>query len=334
MASILSWRRPEIAIDFGTANVRVIRRGEGIVFDEPSLCCFSRHHGTLDLVAAGAEAHAMIDRVPANLKVRRPLCRGVLQDIATAKGLLRYALSRTIGARRLRAPSAIIGVPADATQAERSAMLTAANDAGFGTVTLVAEPLAAAIGADLPVEDAAGSMVIECGAGTTEVAVFSLGGLCETGSIRIGGATLDRAIADHLHLRHKFLIGELTAEQLKLDYVARRQGPDGDPADTIWVRGRCLKMGLPKAIGVATAEFDRVVEKHVEQIVRVVREVLGRTPPELSQDIHDRGVVLTGGGALMPLMRTMIAEATGLRVEAAAQPANCVANGLHRMLGP
>ena len=332
MASLLSWRRPEIAIDFGTANVRMIRRDEGIVFDEPSLCCFDRRDGTMALVAAGAEAHAMIDRTPANLNIKRPLCRGVLQDIEAAKGLLRHGLSRSVGGRRLRAPGAIIGVPADATQAERSAMLTAANDAGFGRVTLVPEPLAAAIGADLPVDDAAGSMVIECGAGTTEVGVFSLGGLCEKGSVRIGGATLDKAIADQLHFRHKFLIGELTAERLKLDYIAVRQRSGHGSAEAIAVRGRCLREGLPKTIAIAASDLDRVVEKHVEQIVRVVREVLGRTVPELSRDIHDQGVVLTGGGALMPLIATMTTEATGLRVETAEHPANCVANGLHRML--
>lgn len=333
MASILSWRRPEIAIDFGTANVRVIRRDDGIVFDEPSLCCFSREHGVGKLVAAGAEAQAMIDRTPTNLQVKHALRRGVLQDIDAARALLRYALSRSMGRKRLRAPSTIIGVPADATQAERSALLTAANDAGVGSVTLVAEPLVAAIGANLPVDSAAGSMIIECGAGTTEVAVFSLGGLCETGSIRIGGATLDRAIADRLHFDHKFLIGDLTAEQLKLEYAARRQTRSSEEASTISVRGRCLLAGLPKSISVEMSELDRIVEKHVEQIVGVVRDVLGRTPPELSRDILDRGVVLTGGGAMMPLMNTMIAEATGLHVQIAEDPSQCVANGLHRMLG-
>lgn len=332
MASILSWRRPEIAIDFGTANVRVILRDDGIVFNEPSICCFSREHGVGTLVAAGAEAQAMVDRTPANLQIKHALCRGVLQDIDAAKALLRYALSRSMGRKRLRAPSTIIGVPADATQAERSALLTAANDAGVGTVTLVAEPLAAAMGANLPVEDPAGSMIIECGAGTTEVAVFSLGGLCETGSIRIGGATLDRVIADQLHLHHKFLIGDLSAEQLKLEYVARRQASNCSKTDTILVRGRCLIAGMPRSIDVAMSELDRVVEKHVERIVGVVRDVLARTAPELSRDIYDRGVVLTGGGALMPLMSTMIAEATGLQVETAEQPSQCVANGLHRML--
>ncbi|MDE8654247.1 rod shape-determining protein [Novosphingobium album (ex Liu et al. 2023)] len=328
----MSWKRPEIAIDFGTANVRVMRREEGIVFDEPSLCCFSRRDGMSDLVAVGTEAHAMIDRTPANLSVKRPLCRGVLQDIDAATGLLRYALSRSIGGKRMRAPNALIGVPADATQAERSAMLTAANDAGFGHVTLVSEPLAAAFGAGLPVEQAAGSMVIECGAGTTEVAVFSLGGICATGTVRIGGVALDKAIADQLHLRHKFLVGELSAERLKLEYVARRQDGNGERSDVIAVRGRCLREGLPKSMDVAIRDVDQVVEKHVEQIVQVVRDVLGRTAPELSQDIHDRGVTLTGGGALMPLMGSMIADATGLEVKVAEAPSICVANGLHRML--
>jgi rod shape-determining protein MreB len=332
MASILPRRRPEIAIDFGTANVRVIRRDEGIVFDEPSLCCLSRQHGQTSLVAAGTEAHAMVDRTPAGLQVRRPLCRGVLQDIDTARGLLRYALSRSAVRKYRSAPRAIIGVPADATQAERNAMLTAADDAGLGGATLVAEPLAAAIGAGLPVDEPVGSMVIECGAGTTEVAVFSLGGLCETGSVRIGGETLDRAIADHLHLHHKFLIGERTSEQLKLEYVAIRNGSGRRAPQTIPVRGRCLQSGLPKMIEVEMARLDRVVEKHVAQVVRVVREVLARTEPELSRDICESGAVLTGGGALMPLMRAMIAEATGLEVTVAERPAESVANGLHRML--
>lgn len=275
----------------------------------------------------------MVDRTPANLQVKRPLGRGVLQDIEAAGGLLRYAMSRAEGRRRLRAPRVIIGVPADATQAERNAMLTAANDAGFGEVELVAEPLAAALGAKLPVGDAAGSMIIECGAGTTEVAVFSLGGICVSGSVRIGGATLDRAIADQLHLHHKFLIGDLTAERLKLDYAARRQAGGAAEGETMSVRGRSLRSGLPMTMDVALSEIDMVVEKHVEQIVRVVRDVLGRTAPELSQDIHDRGVVLSGGGALMPQMSSMIAKATGLTVRIAEQPARCVAIGLHQMLG-
>lgn len=211
-------------------------------------------------------------------------------------------------------------------------MLTAAHDVGLTSVDLVVEPLAAAMGAGLPVAAAAGSMIIECGAGTTEVAVFALGGVCETGSIRIGGSTLDRAIADHLHLRHKFLIGERTAERVKLAYVADRLSQGRSGGEPITAKGRNLQSGLPKTLDVALDELDRVVERHVAQIVSVVRDVLVRTPPELSRDIWDRGVVLTGGGAFVPLLKTMIAGATGLKVEVAEQPEQCVAQGLHRML--
>ena len=330
----MSWfslRRPEIAIDFGTANVRVIHRDDGIVFDEPSLCCFSRRDGVSSFVTAGVQANAMVDRTPAHLRIQRPLCRGVLQDIDAARSLLRYALSESLGRRGGRARRALIGVPVDSTQAERSAMLTAAHDAGMASATLVSEPLAAAVGAGLLVDRADGSMLIECGAGTTEVAVFSLGGVCETSTVRIGGSTLDRAIADHLHFRHKFLVGEQTAEQVKLDYVVSRGLPSAG-GGTIKARGRCLQTGLPKSARIDVEELDRVVEKHVLQIVSVVRDVLGRTPPELSRDIWDRGVVLTGGAAHLPLLSAMIAEATGLRVEVAEQPERSVASGLHRML--
>jgi rod shape-determining protein MreB and related proteins len=332
MTSLLSRRRPEIAIDFGTANVRVIRRDEGIVFSEPSLCCFHRRDGVQSFVAAGSEAHAMIDRTPTSYHIQRPLSRGVLQDIEAAKSVLRHALSRTSRRRGTRAPRALIGVPADSTQAERSAMLTAAHDAGLAFADLIIEPLAAAVGAGLPVTAAAGSMLIECGAGTTEVAVFALGGVCETGSVRIGGSTLDRAIADHLHLRHKFLIGERTAERVKLAYVADRLSRSQGTGETITAKGRSLRTGLPTTLDVELDELDRVAEKHASQIVRVVRDVLVRTPPELSRDIWDRGVVLTGGGAFIPMLRTMISDATGLKVEVADQPEQCVALGLHRML--
>lgn len=331
MTSFLPQRRPEIAIDFGTANIRVLRRGDGLVFDEPSLCCVAGKHNMTSLFAAGREAYAMIDRKPAALRIARPLCRGVLQDIDAAKRVLRYALSKARGRSRWRTPAAIIGVPADATQAERGAMLTAAADAGLGPITLLTEPLAAAIGAGLAVDEPAGSMIVECGAGTTEVAVFSLGGICGTGSVRIGGDTLNRALADQVHLQHKFLIGDRSAEQLKLDYVAHK-GSCSAQGDAIPVSGRCLRTGLPKTIAIKMADLDRVVEKHVAQIVKVVRDVLGQTAPDLSQDIHDKGILLTGGSALVPLMRTMIADATGLEVMTADEPAQCVAKGLERLL--
>jgi len=330
MASLLPWRRPELAIDFGTANLRVIRRDEGVVFDEPSLCCFAGMDRVPSLVAAGAAAQVMVDRTPGRLAVRRPLKRGVLQDIDTATQLLRYAVPRALG-RRQQAARAVVGVPADATQAERSALLTAARDAGLGAIRLVSEPLAAAMGADLPVSAPSGTMIVECGAGTTEVAVFSLGGVCLSRSVRAGGASLDQAIADHLHFQHKFLIGDLTAERVKRDYVRLRSAGSADdtPVD---VKGRSLVSRVPSTFSLPLRELDRVVEKHVAAIVDVVREVLGETPPELSQDILSHGIVLTGGSALLPHLQTMIETDTGLPVIVAEDPALCVARGLQNLL--
>lgn len=328
MMSFISRRRSELAIDFGTSNLRLIRRDEGIVFDEPSLCCFSDLDRVPILTAAGTAAWAMIDRTPRQLDVRRPLRRGVLQDIRTATHLLKYAIDRAGGRHRLAATRAVIGVPADATQAERQALLTMAGDVGLRSARLVSEPFVAALGAELPVDAPCGSMIVECGAGTTEVAVISLGGICITRSVRIGGASLDQGIIDHLHLRHKFLIGQQSAEQLKKDYI---RGKLGQPT-TIQIRGRSLATGLPAILEISSRDLDNVVEKHVGQITDVIRDVLNATSPELSRDIHTHGIVLTGGGALMAALRELIEHDTGLPTRVANDPTRCVAHGLHRIL--
>lgn len=331
MAPFFSRGRPELAIDFGTANLRVIGREEGIMLDEPSLCCFADLDTVPTLYAAGASARAMVDRTPANLLIKRPLGRGVLQDIDAATRLLRYAVSKAHGRRRLSAPHVVIGVPADATQAERSALLTAARDAGFGPARLVAEPMMAAIGAGLAVDAPSGTMIVECGAGTTEVAVLSLGGICVTRTVRVGGASFDKAIADHLHFRHKFLIGDLTAEGIKQSYATRRQ-VDAREEGSIDVKGRDMTSQLPTGMALPLAEIDRIAERHFRQIVDAVRGTLNDTPPELSQDIHERGIVLTGGGALTPLLGAMLEAAAGLPVTVASEPDRCVAQGLHELL--
>lgn len=330
--SALRRSKPDIAVDFGTSNLRLVSRDGRIIFDEPSLCCFSRQDGVTKFVAAGAAVRAMLDRTPRGLTIKHPLCRGVLQDIEAAKELLRFALSQTRSARSVRSPSALIGIPADATQAERSAMLTAANDAGFGAVELISEPLAAAIGAGIDVEAPRGALLVECGAATTEVSVFALGGSCAAGSVRVGSTTLDQAIADYLHLEHKFLIGHNTAEEMKLDYAGRQQSSSCSSSVSITAKGRCLRRGLPMTLEIPLSELDRIVDRHFEQIVRVVHDVLAQTPPELSQDIFDVGVILTGGGALVPRIADMIAQATQLRVSVAADATHCVAKGLHHLL--
>jgi len=329
VAAFLSLGRPQVAIDFGTANLRIVRRAEGVVFDEPSLCCFKRGPGKPSLYAAGLEAAAMVDRAPSHLQVKRPLVRGVLQDIDVARDLLKYAVQRAYRRQSVRRPGVIMGVPADATQAERAALVTAAEDAGLGAVTLVAEPLAAAHGAEVAIDAPAGAMVVECGAGTTEAAVLSLGGICVSRSVRLGGADLDAAMADHLHSAHRFLVGDLTAERIKHDYVARRTGGADGP---LKIRGRSLKTGFPGSIDIEAAELDPLVERHAMRIVALIQETLEATPPELSHDIHGRGIILTGGGATMPMILGMVEGMIGVSAKIADEPAHCVAKGLQRLL--
>lgn len=327
MLSLASWKRPEIAIDFGSANLRIVRRDAGLVFDEPSLCCFADFKTMPRLVAAGAAAQAMVDRTPGKMTVRRPLRRGVLQDIHTATELLRYAVGSAHGRKPWRKSSALIGVPADATQAECRALLTAADDAGLHAAQLVPEPFAAAVGAGVRVHEPRGALVVECGAGITEVAVLSLGGMCVTRSVRVGGAALDQAIADYLHFEHKMLIGRQTAERIKKDYGELRRG-DG----RIEVKGRSLVSMGPHSLHIPPSELDHVIGKHASRIAEIIREVLNGTPPELSRDLHMDGILLTGGSAATPRLREMIEQDTGLPVMIADDPALCVAQGLYQLL--
>jgi rod shape-determining protein MreB len=322
--------RADIAIDLGTANTRVIARGAGMVFDQPSLCCFADDGSRSRVVAVGNEAKRMVDRTSGDLKIRQPLARGVLQDIAAARELLQFSVRSSIGRRHFGAPHALIGVPADATKAECAALHTAAADAGLRHVRLVREPLAAAFGAELPVKDATGSMIVECGAGTTEVAIFSLGGFCLTRSVRGGGLALDAALAAHIHFHHHFLIGEQTAESFKREIVELLALPGSDER-TIQVKGRSIRGGRPGTLTMVVGEFRQVVAKHASQIVDVVRQVLHETPPQLSDDICSAGIIMTGGSALDVIAET-ISRDTGLAVSIAEERDHCVTRGLGALL--
>lgn len=330
MTTNLTGRPAEIAIDFGTANLRMIHRDGGVIFDEPSLCCLTGLHDRPRFIAAGAPVSAMTDRTPAGMRVRRPLRRGVLQDIGAATHLLRYAASHVIKRHAFRSPRVMIGLPADVTQAERNAMLTAARDAGLNPVFFVPEPLAAAIGANLEIDAPQGTMIVECGAGTTEVALLSLGGACLTRSLRGGGAELDAAIIEFLHARHKLLVGRSSAERIK--YAIGEACTRGGAADAIEVKGRSLVSGLPAAIRIAPTEFADVIERHAQHIVDLILEVLAETPPELSKDIHGHGIMLTGGGAATPALLEKIEAGTGLGVTIAEDSGLCVARGLFKIL--
>ena len=327
----MSYGKADVAIDFGTANTRVVTQAGGVLFDEPSLCCFTGQAADGDLVAAGTSVKAMLNRTSGKLRVVRPLNRGVLSDIAAARHYLEYAVSSSVGQRRLRSFSAIIGVPSDATSAERGALLTAANDAGLGSVELLAEPLLAALGAGIVVDRPKGAMILECGAGITEAAVLSLGGICATASIRGGGDALDVAISDYLYVRHKFLVGPNTAEQAKRNLVSILEEGAGDGID-LQVKGRSLITGLPGAMAVSIDELTPVVRKQVGAVADMIVKLLGRINPELSRDIHDSGIVLTGGSTAIGLVGRAVAEATGLPVSVADEHAHCVALGLQKAL--
>ena len=321
----------DVAIDFGTANMMVGEAGNGILFDEPSVCCFVDNGGRSRLYAAGTDAREIMERATGGHRIARPLRHGVMSDIDAGRELLRYAIGRSGMRRMFSRAKAIVGVPADATQAERQALLTAVRDAGIAKARLFDEPLMAAIGAGLAIEEPRGRMLVDCGAGTTEVAIISLGGICLSKSVRIGGDTLDEAIVSHLHARYCFEIGLRTAEKVKLELAALDRSADPS-VRTIEISGKDQRKGLPGRLSVPVEELLSIVSCHVGMVVDAVKSALSEASPELSRDILDDGVTLTGGSCTMPLLSEGIAQGTGLRVQTAAQPRDCVALGLSKVL--
>jgi rod shape-determining protein MreB len=322
--------RADIAIDLGTANTIVVERGSGVVFDQPSVCCFRGYGETPELVAAGTEAQAFVGRVAKPLKIVRPVRNGVMSDMIAARELLKFATRSIRPQWRLGRARVLIGVPADATQAERRALTTAAIDAGLPAPELVAEPFLSAIGAGLDVQDSRGRMVVDCGAGTTEVALISLGALCFVHSVRGGGEALDRALIDHLQLARRFRIGCSTAERLKLELSSLLES--ADRSRLIEVRGLDSASGMPKTIAVPAFELLAVWDRYSDPILTAILAALAETPPELSHDILEDGIVLTGGAAMTGLLAGRISERTGIRARVADSPLRAVANGLSQVL--
>jgi rod shape-determining protein MreB and related proteins len=320
----------DIAIDLGTANTLVVKRDAGVIFNEASICCFEGSGTKKRLVAAGAEANEMVGRVTRDLRITRPLRGGVLSDMDAGRELIRYAIRNSRSGWIARRPKALIGVPADATEAERRALTSAAQDAGIAKVELIDEPLLAAIGSGLDVDAPRGRMLVDCGAGTTEVVVISLGTICLSKSTRIGGDTLDAALVDHLHLRHRFQVGPIAAEALKLKVTQLLD--EGRTAEPIEIRGQNLASGLPETIKLPCRELLIVYERHLHAVVETVRAALHDTPPELSNDILEDGLTLTGGASMVQLLSRRISEATGLSVSCPPEPLHSVAQGLEMLL--
>ena len=316
----------DMAVDLGTANTLVFIRGRGIVLFEPSVVAISEETGKVH--AVGAEARRMIGRTPASIRATRPLRHGVIADFEMTEAMLRHFITRAAGSRFAFA-RVVLCVPSGITDVERRAVDEATRVAGARTVYLIEEPMAAAIGAGLPVADAVASMVIDVGGGTTEVAVISLGGMVVWESIRVGGYEMDDSIVDYVKNMHKLLIGQETAETAKIEIGSVSR--DDDTGETT-VAGRDLVTGLLRRVTVSGADLRRALEAPVGRIVAAVKDTLERTPPELAADLGERGIVLAGGGALLRGLDEKIREEVGLPVQIADSPLTCVAEGAGRSL--
>jgi rod shape-determining protein MreB len=315
-----------MAVDLGTANTLVFIRGRGIVLFEPSVVAISEETGKVH--AVGAEAKRMIGRTPASIRATRPLRHGVIADFEMTEAMLRHFITRA-GGSRFAFARVVLCVPSGITDVERRAVDEATRVAGARTVYLIEEPMAAAIGAGLPVADAVASMVIDVGGGTTEVAVISLGGMVVWESIRVGGYEMDDAIVDYVKSMHKLLIGQETAEVAKIEIGS--VSPDDDGGETT-VAGRDLVTGLLRRVTVSGADMRRALEGPAGRIVAAVKDTLERTPPELAADLGERGIVLAGGGSLLRGLDEKLRNEVGLPVQIADSPLTCVVEGAGRSL--
>ncbi|MDB5720612.1 MAG: rod shape-determining protein [Alphaproteobacteria bacterium] len=322
----------DIAIDLGTVNTVVYMRGRGIVLNEPSVVALETRDGVRRVKAVVIDAKLMMGKTPAKIQAIRPLWDGVIAYIDVAEQMIKHFIDKAHGgpSRLPRRPEIVICVPSGSTSVERRAIRDAATNAGAAKVWLIEEPMAAAIGAGLPVTEPEGAMVVDIGGGTTEVAILSLRGLAYSTSVRVGGDKMDDAIQGAVRRKYNLMIGEGTAERIK-HQLGSALPPKGEPA-TISVRGRHLALGMPKEIIISQAEIADAIVEPVSQILSAIRTALENTAPELSADIVDRGIVLTGGGALLQRIDEAVAKATGLPVAIAHEPLTCVAVGAGRAL--
>jgi len=318
----------EIAVDLGTANTLIYVRGEGIVLNEPSVVALEKTTGRIKGI--GLEAKRMLGRTPDGIMAVRPLKDGVIADFDVTEKMLRYFLSSIINKHVFRVkPKVIVCVPSGITEVEKRAVRDSAQSAGAKEVYMVAEPMAAAIGVGLPIETPTGNMVIDIGGGTTEIAVIALSGIvCDT-SIRTGGDEMDVAIVQHMRKNHNVLIGEPTAERIKIEIGSA--APVGDEQE-MEVKGRDLVSGIPKTVTVRSDEIRAALQEPVQQIVDAVRRALEITPPELASDIVDRGIVMTGGGSLIRGLDVLLSHETGLPIHVDEDPLTCVVRGTGRIL--
>ncbi|MBL8666176.1 MAG: rod shape-determining protein [Rhodospirillales bacterium] len=321
----------DMAIDLGTANTLVYVKGKGIVLNEPSVVAIIERKGRKQVLAVGEEAKLMLGRTPGNIQAIRPLRDGVIADFEVAEEMIKYFIRKVQKRGSFASPLVIVCVPSGSTAVERRAIQESAEQAGARRVFLIEEPMAAAIGAGLPVTEPTGSMVVDIGGGTTEVAVLSLGGIVYARSVRVGGDKMDEAIIGYIRRNHNLLIGEATAERVKEEIGSACPPEDGD-GRTLDIKGRDMLNGVPKELIISERQIAESLAEPVGTIIDAVKVALEHTAPELAADVVDKGIVLTGGGALLSNIDYVLRHATGLPVTIANDPLSCVALGTGRVL--
>lgn len=318
--------KSDVGIDLGTASVLVYIKGQGVVLQEPSVVAIDKN--TNKLLAVGEEARRMLGRTPGNIVAIRPLKDGVISDYEVTQRMLKYFIEKASGKSILR-PRIVVCVPSGVTEVEKRAVIQASTQAGGRKAYVIEEPIAAAIGAGIDITEPNGNMIIDIGGGTTDVAVISLGGIVVSKSIKVAGDTFDEAISKYIRKKYNVIIGERSAEQLKIEIGSAYPRPKEQATE---IRGRCLMTGLPKVIKVNSTEMLEALEEPVTAIAEAVHSVLENTPPELAADISDQGMVMTGGGSLLNGLNKLIQDRTGINVRIAEEPISCVAIGTGKSL--
>ncbi|HHZ75666.1 MAG TPA: rod shape-determining protein [Rhodospirillales bacterium] len=331
LSSLFGFLSADMAIDLGTANTLVYVKGRNIVLNEPSVVAIAKVKDKKHVLAVGEEAKQMLGRTPGNIEAIRPLRDGVIADFEIAEDMIKYFIRKVHNRRSFASPLVVICVPSGSTAVERRAIQESAEAAGARKVFLIEEPMAAAIGAGLPVTEPTGSMVVDIGGGTTEVAVLSLGGIVYSQSVRVGGDKMDQAIIAYIRRTHNLLVGERSAERIK-ESIGSACPPEEGEGRTMEIKGRDLLHGVPKELMISERQIAESLAEPISQIVEAVKSALEHTAPELAADIVDKGIVLTGGGALLTNMDYVLRYATGLPVSIAEDALSCVVMGTGRAL--
>ncbi len=327
LSDVLGWFSSDLAIDLGTATTLVYVRGKGITLCEPSVVAIEKQSNSV--LAVGVEAKHMVGRTPGNIVVFRPIKEGVIADFAMTERMLEYFITKSHNRRAFVRPRCIIGVPSRITEVEQRAVRESASQAGAREVYLIEEPVAAAIGAGLPITEPSGNMVVDIGGGTTDIAVISLGGIVCSESVKVAGDSMDDAIMSYTKRRYNLLIGEHMAERVKIEVGSAYPM---EQAKTMMVKGRDMISGIPRTVVVNDSEIREALEEPIHSIVNALRKALEETPPELAGDIIDKGVVLTGGGSLLPGLATRFQEETNLPIISVEDPLTSVVYGVGKVL--